>query len=204
MTHRGNPSGITRSSYWPKRTGLRPDEEGNTAPDTPTEQHDNTTTENKLPKTTGASAEPEQTTHTPGNEEEQHSLEVLRDIWIKEDSTWDTEQVIGPYKKKLRPFSEDYKHRQTKLLGHIIRADNDDPMRKVTFKPNTIRNWNTPLRRVGRPKEQWIQSAKTQVWKKCRHREDRQASSKPDKRTKYKGKQLQDAYIHLWAEDRHF
>ena len=77
-------------------------------------------------------------------------------------------------------------------------------MRKVTFKPDTIRNWNTPLRRVGRPKEQWIQSAKKQVWKKCRHLEDRQGSRKPDKRTKYKGKPLQEAWIHTWAEERHF
>ena len=39
---------------------------------------------------------------------------------------------------------------------------------------------------------------------KCRHMEDRQGHSKPDKKTKYKGKDLQEAYIHTWAEDRHF
>jgi hypothetical protein len=136
--------------------------------------------------------------------EEQHTLDALKMLWVKEDTTWDTQAVWGPYKKRLRPFSEDYKHRQTKLLGHVIRASNEDPMRKVTFRPNTIRAWGTPLRRVGRPKNQWLHSAKTQVWKKCRHMEDRQTHNRPNKRTKYKGKRLQEAYIHLWAEDRYY
>ena len=38
---------------------------------------------------------------------------------------------------------------------------------------------------------------------KCRHMEDRQGHAKPHKKTKHKGKYLQDAYIHTWAEDRH-
>ena len=188
IPHRGNPSGVTRSSYWPKQIGMRPYEQGEDAPHTPREHNTNIQTTGKEEQKT----------------EEQHTLEVLQGIWIKEDVTGETERVMGPYRKTLTPFSEDYKHRQTKLLGHIIRGSNDDPMRKVTFKPNSIRNWNTPLRRVGRPREQWIHGAKKQAWKKCRHMEDRQGSSKPDKRTKYKGKPTQEAWIHTWAEERHF
>jgi hypothetical protein len=188
VPHRGNSSGVIRSSYWPKQEGMRPDEHGEGAPNTPKEQ--------------------ESTKQTAANEartlEEQHTLEVLQELWIKEDTTWETAKVMGPYRKQLKAFSEDYKHRQTKLLGHVIRADNNDPMRKVTFKPNSIRNWNTPLKRVGRPREQWILGAKKQAWKKCRHMQDRQGHIKPDKRTKYKKKPIQEAYIHTWAEERHF
>ena len=139
-----------------------------------------------------------------GLTEEQNTLEMLQELWIKEDTKWETAKVMGPHKKQLRAFSEDYRHRQTKLLGHVIRADNHDPMRKVTFRPNSIRNWRTPLRRVGRPEEQWTEGAKKQAWKKCRHMQDRQGNKKPDKRTKYKGKPLQEAYLHSWADGRHF
>ena len=186
--HRGNTSGIIRSSYWPKQEGLRPEEKGEGAPNTPPET--NTTTQRS---TAGAHSQ-----------EEMASLEVLQELWMKEDTTWETAKVMGPYRKQLRAFSEDYKYRQTKLLGHVIRADNTDPMRKVTFKPDSIRNWSTPLKRVGRPKEQWVQGAKTQAWKKCRHLQDRQGYRKPDKRTKYKKKPLQEAYLYTWAEERQF
>ena len=100
-----------------------------------------------------------------GLTEEQNTLEMLQELWIKEDTKWETAKVMGPHKKQLRAFSEDYRHRQTKLLGHVIRADNHDPMRKVTFRPNSIRNWRTPLRRVGRPKEQWTEGAKNKPGK---------------------------------------
>ena len=166
------------------------DDKGSEAPRTPTANTENTTnTENirQIP-----------------SDEETASLEILQRLWIKDDTTWDTTKVMGPYSKQLRAFSEDYKHRQVKLLGHVIRADNIDPMRKVTFKPNTVRQWCTPLRRVGRPKEQWIQGAKNQAWKKCRHMEDKQGSKNPNKRTKYKKKPLQEAYLHLWAGERQF
>ena len=65
-----------------------------------------------------------------------HDVEALKMLWVKEDTSWDTAAVFGEHRKKLRAFSEDYKHRKTKLLGHIIRADNSDPMRKVTFAAN--------------------------------------------------------------------
>ena len=129
---------------------------------------------------------------------------MLQELWIKEDSKWETHLVTGPYRKQLRPFSHDYKQRQTKLLGHVIRADNNDPMRKVTFRPNSIRAWRTPLRRVGRPREQWITGAKKQAWKKCRHMQDKQGWKNPTRRTKYKGKPLQEAYLFTWAEERFF
>jgi hypothetical protein len=131
-------------------------------------------------------------------------IEALRLLWIKEDTSWDTAAVLGEHRKKLRAFSEDYKYRKSKLLGHIIRADNDDPMRKVTFAPSTIVEWGFASRRVGRPKDQWLFESKKTVWKKCRHMEDRQGHKKVDKITKYKETPLQDAWIYTWGEERHF
>ena len=133
-----------------------------------------------------------------------NEVEALRMLWIKDDTSWNTAEVFGEHRKKLRPFSEDYKYRKIKLLGHVIRAGDTDPMRKVTFMPSTIKEWGTAHRRVGRPKDQWLYETKKLVWKKCRHMEDKQGHSKPDKRTKYKGKPLQETYIHTWAEDRCF
>ena len=133
-----------------------------------------------------------------------HDIEALRMLWVKADTSWDTAAVFGEHKKKLRAFSEDYKYRRSKLLGHIIRADNSDPMRKVTLAADNIVEWGFDKRRVGRPKDQWLFETKKAAWKKCRHLEDRQGHKKQNKRTKYRGKLMQDAYIHTWADERRF
>ena len=90
--------------------------------------------------------------------------------------------------QKLRPFSDDYKYRKNKLLGHVIRAENGDPMRKVTVLPGTTEEWGFAHRRVRRPKDQWLHETKKLAWKKCRYMEDRQGHKQPNKRTKYKGR----------------
>ena len=77
-------------------------------------------------------------------------------------------------------------------------------MRKVTFSPSTIEEWGYAHRRVGRPKDQWLYEAKNLVWKNAdTWRTDRDTQSQTNK-NKYKGKDLQETYIHTWAEDRHF
>ena len=50
------------------------------------------------------------------------------------------------------------------MLGHIIRAGNDDPMRQVTFVRDTININYTNKRRVGRPRGKWIESTLKQAW----------------------------------------
>ena len=131
-------------------------------------------------------------------------IEALRLLWIKEDTSWDTAAVLGEHRKKLRAFSEDYKYRKSKLLGHIIRADNDDPMRKVTFAPSTIVEWGFASRRVGRPKDQWLFESKKQCGKNADTWKTDKGTTKIDKRTKYTETPLQDAWIYTWGEERHF
>lgn len=49
-----------------------------------------------------------------------------------------------------------YLHKQRqKHLGHIIRADNSDPVRQVTFLPSSHRPWLYSKKRVGKPRHHW-------------------------------------------------
>ena len=62
-------------------------------------------------------------------------LEVLMDLWIKEDTDWNVHAVFDDgQQRKVDKFSQAYVKRKMKLLGHVIRADNEDPLRQVTFK----------------------------------------------------------------------
>ena len=48
-------------------------------------------------------------------------------------------------------FESTLKQRRIKFLGHILRAANNDPMRAITFQPNTAKPAIVHKRRVGRP-----------------------------------------------------
>ena len=55
-------------------------------------------------------------------------------------------------------------HQQNKLLGHVIRADMQDPMRMPTIN----RKLNTPsvvLRRSGKPRLHWVEANCKWVYK---------------------------------------
>ena len=69
--------------------------------------------------------------------------------------------------KDIRPFSEYLRTKQESLLKHIVRAQNNNPMRETTLRhgsalPHTVAN-----RRVGRPKKQWALQTYERIW--CRH-----------------------------------
>ena len=48
------------------------------------------------------------------------------------------------------------KNNKTRLLGHILRAPQDDPMREVLFESGTLRPCIEHCRRVGKPRAQWL------------------------------------------------
>ena len=60
------------------------------------------------------------------------------------------------YQSRLSNYVSDYvMHQQNKLLGHVIRADRQDPMRMQTINSKL----NTPgvvLRRSGKPRLPWV------------------------------------------------
>ena len=55
--------------------------------------------------------------------------------------------------------------RKMSLLGHVIRAGSEDPMRQVTFKEGCVKELRAGMRRVGKPKLDWVRQGKVQVWK---------------------------------------
>ena len=95
--HKGNASGEIHSNYWPDKDGQQPALKSNHL----SREGDNT----------------HDTADTIIND-----IEALKMLWIKDDTSWNTAEVFWEHRKKLRPFSEDYKYRKTKLLGHVIRA----------------------------------------------------------------------------------
>ena len=80
--------------------------------------------------------------------------EVLKDIWIKEGNDWNLEEVLEEpgNQKRIEIHSEAYKKRKLKLLGHVIRSENEDPMRQVALKQGSIKDKKVGTRMVGKPK----------------------------------------------------
>ena len=57
-----------------------------------------------------------------------------------------------------------------KLLGHVVRAENNDPMRQVMFRSGRVEELHVGKRRVGKPKLDWVRQGKIQVWEKSDQR----------------------------------
>ena len=61
------------------------------------------------------------------------------------------------------------KERRLKLLGHVIRAEEDDPLKEVIFIRETMEVKTIGWRRVGRPKVHWIHTVLETAWNEIRH-----------------------------------
>ena len=57
---------------------------------------------------------------------------------------------------KVTDFSDMWIHKKIKLLGHIIRSHNQDPMKQVLFEPYTLTPRIEHSRRVGKPRAHWL------------------------------------------------
>jgi hypothetical protein len=68
--------------------------------------------------------------------------------------------------REIKSWSEDIKHRQINLLGHLIRADARDPMRLITFQHGILQPNIPGARRVGRPRIPWLNIVKEAAWGK--------------------------------------
>ena len=62
--------------------------------------------------------------------------------------------------RKIILFSQFHDARRVKLLGHILRSSNDDPLRQVSFLPSSAYRINYGKKRVGKPRQNWIYHAK--------------------------------------------
>ena len=54
-------------------------------------------------------------------------------------------------KRKVKPFSTYYADKKASLLGHILRASDDDPLRQVSFQPGTAYRVQYEKKRKGKP-----------------------------------------------------
>ena len=66
--------------------------------------------------------------------------------------------------KKNSVYSEYHMHRRAKLLGHILRSSNDDPLRQVSFLPNSASRVDCGKKRVGKPRQNWLHHTKSFVY----------------------------------------
>ena len=58
--------------------------------------------------------------------------------------------------KPIYLFTDMWQRAKFSLLGHIIRAKPEDPMRQVTFEENTYKPRQPEYRRPGKPRDQFI------------------------------------------------
>ena len=71
--------------------------------------------------------------------------------------------------RTIRRFSEFHNTRKANLLGHILRADNEDPLRQVSFQPNTAYRVDYGKKRIGKPKQNWLHQTKKYVYTDVLH-----------------------------------
>ena len=76
------------------------------------------------------------------------------------DRTWTNQRVIESlttsHNLKFERFSETWKFRKVKLLGHIIRSHRYDPLRQVLYEKGTLMPRIEHKRRVGKPRANWL------------------------------------------------
>ena len=63
-------------------------------------------------------------------------------------------------------FSHCYNERRAKLLGHIARTTQQDPLRQISFQPNSVNRIPYGKKRHGRPRQNWLHYTKKKYTKK--------------------------------------
>jgi hypothetical protein len=67
-------------------------------------------------------------------------------------------------RRKIIPFSEYHMNRRVKLLGHILRSNGNDPMRQISFLPDSAHRVEYGTKRVGKPRQNWLHHTKKYVY----------------------------------------
>ena len=67
-------------------------------------------------------------------------------------------------KANIRSWCEDLRTARIKMLGHILRADEDDPMRSCFLTAGTIKERSDTTWRVGRPRVHWLHQTMAEAW----------------------------------------
>ena len=77
-----------------------------------------------------------------------------------------TQGEAGTNKKnrKIELIADIILDKSVKLIGHVLRANESDPMKQVTFFPDKANVKIPGLRRVGRPMSHWAGSVLDHIW----------------------------------------
>jgi hypothetical protein len=106
--------------------------------------------------------------------------------------------------KQMCSSAKPIRNKKRNLLGHILRTNNEDPLRQVSLQPNSGKPLEKVKRRAGKPRQRWIDNVMKKVWKKFRSQAPKVMASNPNKKRKFKQSTRQCKYIKSWAEERKF
>ena len=71
--------------------------------------------------------------------------------------------------KEIKTIEQTLTLRRIKLLGHILRSPNDDPMRRLIFESNSAKSLTLGIKRVGGPKKNWTDETMSLAWTHLHH-----------------------------------
>ena len=74
--------------------------------------------------------------------------------------------------RSITLFSDMYWNKREKLATHIMRTQADDPLRQLTYQPNTATRADIGRRRIGGPRQNWIQHTNKHIWKEFMQKTD--------------------------------
>ena len=93
---------------------------------------------------------------------------------------------------RIKLFSDLLIDRRIKLAGHILRCEDNDPLRRVSYEPNSADTFNVGKRRVGGPRQQWTQYANKYAWENVL------------RKGRYENSANQNQELLISARNRHF
>ena len=79
----------------------------------------------------------------------------------------------------IQSIQSTLQQRRIALVGHILRQDNDHPIRIASFRSNSAAPFEVLHRRVGRPRKNWLQESLRMVWQTVRE-DETEFSNAPD------------------------
>ena len=69
---------------------------------------------------------------------------------------------------RVKPHSAVYEDRKQQWIQNIINLPEEDPIKQMTFDPNTYQEWEPGKLRRGKPKQQWFKTGVQKYWTQVR------------------------------------
>ena len=109
----------------------------------------------------------------PFNSEDSEKILGLQTMYVNRANTnevvmrkanEETNKNRSGNQRVLKLFSDLVLERRGRLAGHIIRAPPEDPLRQVSYQPNSADSYAVGKRRVGGPRQQWLFHSSKYIW----------------------------------------